>query len=144
MTNTTRFHVDQPVETELAPKYITKQEFGRRVYAYMLKKRWNQSELAREAGIARDMVSRYIRGQALPTPKTLDSLALALGVSTADLLPNATIEGVKEDVPAFELKVSPADPAVAYLRVNQLVSRETADQISSLLTADASKFRTAS
>jgi transcriptional regulator with XRE-family HTH domain len=129
---------------ELTPKAITKQEFGRRLYAFMLKKRWNQSELARQAGVARDMVSRYIRGQALPTPKTLESLAEALGVSPEDLYPNATMAGVTEDEPEFEMKVSPSNSSLAYIRVNQLVSRETAAQISDILMQDASRLRTAS
>lgn len=77
MTRTTRFHVDSMPESSLTPKHLTKQEFGRRLYKFMMSRAWNQSELARQANLPRDIISTYIRGIALPTPKSLEALATA-------------------------------------------------------------------
>ena len=44
----------EPVTTQVTPKALTKQEFGRRLQARMLEKEWNQSDLARASGLGRD------------------------------------------------------------------------------------------
>lgn len=136
MTRTTRFHVDELPEGHLMPKHLTKQQFGRRLYQLMLTRGWNQSELARQAGLPRDSVSTYIRGVALPTPKSLQALSVALGMSPAEILPNAVEAAVDEDHPSFEIKVSPSAPNTAWLRVNRLVSLSTATKIAELIEAD--------
>lgn len=136
MTRTTRFHVDELPEGHLMPKHLTKQQFGRRLYQLMLARGWNQSELARQAGLPRDSISTYVRGVALPTPKSLQALAVALGVPAGEVLPNAIEAAVDEDHPSFEMKVSPSAPNMAWLRVNRLVSLSTATKIAELIEAD--------
>lgn len=136
MTRTTRFHVDELPETSLQPKHLTKQQFGRRLYQLMLARGWNQSELARQAGLPRDSISTYIRGVALPTPKSLKALADALDMQMTDILPNVAEMAVDEDHPSIEIKVSPSAPNTAWLRVNRLVSLSTATQIAEMLAAD--------
>jgi transcriptional regulator with XRE-family HTH domain len=136
MTRTTRFHVDELPNGALAPKHLTKQQFGRRLYQMMLARGWNQSELARQAGLPRDSISTYVRGVALPTPKSLQALATALGVPAAEVLPNAIEMAVDEDHPSFEIKVSPSAPSTAWLRVNRLVSLSTATRVAELIEAD--------
>ncbi len=128
---------DTALDTSLAPKHMTKQEFGKRLYKLMLSKGWTQSELARRAGnMPRDSVSVYIRGKSLPTPLNLQKLAKALGVKEEELLPNH-IEGVIDsDHPAFEMRQSPNTPGVCWLRVNRLVSMKTALAVADLLTND--------
>jgi transcriptional regulator with XRE-family HTH domain len=141
MTRKTRFHVDSMPESSLAPKHLTKQEFGRRLYKLMMTRAWNQSELARQSNLPRDSISTYIRGIALPTPKSLEALAAALGVQPIDLLPNAMEAAVDEDHPSLEMRVSTSAPNAAWLRVNRLVSLSTAARVIELIEADVISVR---
>lgn len=127
---------DSPSDADLRPKHLTKQEFGRRLYRLMIAKGWNQSELARQAGITRDSVSTYVRGVSLPEPLNLSKLASALGVTTTELLPNAVESAIDEDVPSLELKISSSNSMLAWLRVNRLVTTSTAMKVVELLNAD--------
>lgn len=127
---------DSPSDETLRPKHLTKQEFGRRLYNLMLQKGWNQSELARRAGIARDSVSTYVRGVSLPEPLNLQKLADALDVKPIELLPNGTEAAIDEDNPSLEFKVSNSDSRVAWLRVNRLVTTATAVKVVELLNDD--------
>lgn len=127
---------DSPTDEDLRPKHLTKQEFGRRLYKMMMAKGWTQSELARQAGIARDSVSTYVRGVSMPEPLNLQKLAKALDVSATELLPNTLESAIDEDVPSLELKISNANPTVSWLRVNRLVSTSTAVKIVEMLNAD--------
>lgn len=133
---------DTPTPSELRPKYMTKQEFARRIYRLMLKKGWSQSQLAREASkggdpqVTRDDVSRYIRGVSLPIEGKLLKLAKVFGVDATDILPNYTATAMDREHPAFEMKVSPANAGVAWLRVNRLVKTSTATAIAAMLEKD--------
>lgn len=120
----------------MVTQHLTKQEFGRRLYSLMLARGWNQSELARQAGLPRDSISTYIRGRSLPTPKSLQALAEALGMRPADVLPNATESAIDEDNPALEMRVSTSAPNAAWLRVNRLVSLSTASKVIELINQD--------
>ena len=122
--------------TETTAKYLTKQQFAKRLYQLMLGKGWRQSELARRASLPRDSVSVYIRGKSLPTSRNLQKLAQALGVTTEELLPNYTEHAMDEDHPAFEMRVSSSRPNKAWLRINRLVSLSTATTIAKLLESD--------
>lgn len=137
MTRNVRTHVGEiPENPDYVPKHLTKQEFGRRLYREIIARGWNQSEMARQAGLPRDSISTYVRGRAFPTPKSLQKLADALGLSPIDLLPNSTESAIDEDIPALEIKVSPAAPTKAWLRVNQLVDFATATRIAEILSGD--------
>lgn len=138
MPQKSRFHIDELPGSALAPKHLTKQEFGRRLYRLMIKHGWNQSELARQAGLPRDSVSTYIRGRTLPTPKSLQALANALGMTPGDLLPNALETAIDEDNPSLEVRVSVSAPDKAWLRVNRLVSFQTAARVMELINSDVS------
>jgi transcriptional regulator with XRE-family HTH domain len=118
------------------PSPLTKQEFGRRLHALMLSRGWNQSELARQAGLPRDSVSNYIRGRSRPTPKSLQMLAEGLGMRPQDLYPsmNEAIED-RED-PILEVRVTATAPNTAMLRVNRLVSLSTAAKVVELINSD--------
>lgn len=120
----------------LVPQHLTKQQFGQRLARLMLAKRWNQSELARQAGLPRDSISTYVRGRSLPTPVSLHKMAAALGVRPEELLPNQTEAAVDADTPSVELRVSTSQPNAAWLRVNRLVSLETAVEVARLLEKD--------
>lgn len=122
--------------SDLTPKHISKEEFGRRVYRAMLGKGWTQAELARRSGIARDSISNYVRGNTLPTHESLLRLAEALDMNPTDLLPNIIEGAIREDTPSLELKVSSGDPGKSWLKVNRLVRTGTAAKIITLLEAD--------
>jgi len=136
MTNKTRFHVrdtQDRAQSDLTPKHLTKQQFGKRLYDEIMQRGWNQSELARRADLPRDSVSVYIRGRSFPTPKSLQKLANALGLEPHDLLPNAMESAIDEDFPSLEMRVSTNAPDKAWLRVNRLVSFATAAQIMEII-----------
>ncbi|MBI2240259.1 MAG: helix-turn-helix transcriptional regulator [Magnetospirillum gryphiswaldense] len=143
-----RTHVTGAEELQglpLTPRSLTKQEFGRRLFALMDAKRWRQSELARQAGLPRDAVSVYIRGKSLPTPTNLQKLADAFGLLPEELLPNHLGSAIDEDeLPAFEMKVSMGAPNMAWVRVNRLVSTQTAVKIAELLENDDALNRSGS
>lgn len=132
----THIPTDGIKDLSLAPKAVTREEFGRRLYQLMLTKGWNQSELSRRADVPRDSVSMYIRGKTLPTPASLEKLAIALGVTALDLLPNHTESAIDEDTPSFEIKQSPNTPNTAWLRVNRLVTLTAALKIADILAND--------
>lgn len=119
----------------MAPKMLTKQEFGRRLYQLMISKGWRQSELARRADIQRDSVSTYVRGVTWPSQINLEKLAKALNVQPNDLLPNGYGMAVAEDEPDFEMKVSPGDTSMAWLKINRMVPFEIAVEIAHLLNS---------
>lgn len=132
----TQFGGDAPTDPKLAPKNLTKAEFGRRLYKLMVAKGWHQSELARRADLPRDSVSVYVRGKSLPTQQSLAALAKALGVDPLELLPNHVESAIDHAMPSIEFKVSPNTPEVAWLRVNRLVSTAVALKIMELLNND--------
>lgn len=138
MPRRVRSHIpaDARSEPSLAPKHLTKQEFGRRLYRLMINKRWTQSELARKADMSRDNISRFVRGTSLPTPQSLEKLAKALGVNEEELFPNQIESAIDADNPSFEFKESPGMPGVAWIRVNRLVTIATALKIADLLSND--------
>lgn len=139
MTRKDRNHIINDAltpKTNLSPSHLTKQDFGRRVYALMLRNNWKQADLARRAGIPRDAVSKYINGKIFPTRVNLEALAKAFDVTAEELLPNSAENSIDADVSDIEMKVSSTSPKVAWLRVNRLVTTATAVKIVELLNAD--------
>lgn len=120
----------------LTPRQLTKEAFGQRVYNLMVARGWNQSELARRAGLNRDNVSTYITGKSMPSPQNLKRLGDALGVDPDRLLPNNIQAAIERDHPSLEIKVSAHAPGTAWIRLNRFVSTETALAITKLLGAD--------
>lgn len=137
MPRKTRHHIDElPSESDTNTKHLTKQEFGRLLYRRMIERGWNQSELARRADVQRYSVSAYVRGLSLPGQENLVKLANAFGVAPVDLLPNTIESAIDEDMPSIEMKVSVSSPGLAWLRVNRLVSLNTATRVIDLLEND--------
>jgi len=118
---------------QLTPRALTKQEFGRRLFALIMERGWNQSDLAREADLGRDSISTYVNGKTFPTPKALRSLANALGVDPEELLPNEMLNAFEDEHPAVELRQAVGHPDKAWLRVNRAMSFGTAARIISLI-----------
>ena len=138
MARKVRTHVmigDTPT-FNLRPKHLTKMEFAKRVYRLMLNKGWHAAELARQAGLERAAIGTYLHGKTFPSPTNLAALAKALGVTPEELLPNTVESAIDEDNPSFEIKASDNAPGLAWLRINRLVTMETATKIATLIGAD--------
>jgi transcriptional regulator with XRE-family HTH domain len=123
----------------LTPHQLTKQEFGRRLSTLLVERRWSQSDLAREVErrtgqpFGRDKISVYVNGRSFPTPKVLGMLCDALGVMREELLPNALHQAMNDEHPAVELRAAAGQPGKAWVRVNRLMSFETATKIVTLI-----------
>ncbi len=120
------------------PKDVVKIEFAKRLQHAMVKKGWNQSELARRAQVhmkgkrlERDNISTYIRGNALPDPARLNALCLALSVPPAELLPSRGIPSAADKAPTFDVRG--LDNGNVWLRVNQAVAWQVALDIMVIL-----------
>lgn len=135
MVRTTRTHVGpDSLPTEgVSSKHLSKQEFASRLYQLMNAKGWIQSELSRRSGVPRDSVSTYMNGKAMPTPANLKKLAEALGMAPTDLLPNHVERAIENDIPAFEMRVSPSAPTLAWVRINRAMPTHIALKLAALL-----------
>lgn len=129
----------------LTPKALTRQEFARRLQQMLHDRNWSQADLARamfvvgggilakNSKLPRDAVSTYIGARSFPDPKNIDLLCKALEITRDELLPNAKMYALSDEHPAFEMKVSAGNPGQAWVRLNRLVSIETATSLVALL-----------
>lgn len=122
-----------------APKAHVRMEFARRLQAAMIRKKWNQSELARQAALfsadkkfGRDLVSGYIRGRILPSPVHLDCLCQALGMRTDELMPAGGLPRAGEDL-APPLKMQDVGNNRVLLQINQVVDLPIALKVLTLI-----------
>lgn len=144
MARKDRYHLGKPQDEDSTPvakgdakgDFVSKEEFGRRVYRAMVAKGMSQSDLHRSTGLTRDSISGYVRGRSFPGPINLHKLADALGVEANSLLPNPEHQAIREDTPSFEMRISNADPNKALLRVNRIVKPETAAKVVAILNED--------
>lgn len=128
--------------TETPQQFMTKEDFARNLYRLMQARGWHQSDLARRAGLTRASISDYMNGRAAPTPISVQKLAKALGVKEHDIMPNHIANAISDDAVNFEMKISDGNPNLVRLRMDRLVSLETAAKISSLLSEDSRHFET--
>lgn len=138
-------HALSPAEeplSGLSPNQLTKQEFGRRLATMIADHHWSQSDFVREVELqtgeklGRDSISTYIRGMTFPTPKSLKLMCETLGVSRDELLPNATIQAINDEHPALELRAAAGHPGKAWVRVNRMMTFETATEIVKLINEE--------
>lgn len=129
MTPKQRPHKPLPLEEEISSGFLTKEQFGRKLYEIMSSRGWNQSELARRAGMNRDNVSQYIRGRTYPTPKFLSKLAKALDLTPDELLPNYYEDAVQRTTPPLEYREIPGDDKHCWIRINKRVLKKNATKI---------------
>ena len=118
---------------DLTPKALTKQEFGRRLYALLMARNISQADLARLANMGRDSISTYVNGKTFPTPRALKKLADALGVEPEELLPNGLMSAMEDEFPAVELRQAAGHADKAWLRVNRAMSFASAAKIIALI-----------
>lgn len=124
-----------PTEDDLAgaPSDVVRREFAKRLQRARVAKGWNQSELARRAGMGRWNISGYERGKNLPYPNALRKLADVLGVDPQELLPSSLVPSVERTTPAFEMKQVGDGTDAVWLRINQKVSWDKALKIMAVL-----------
>lgn len=126
----------------LTPEALTKQEFGRRLQAALNDRGMSQADLARRAEevtgkkMGRDAISTYINGRSFPTPASLAQLCKALDMTREELLPNSLINASQDEHPAFEMRAAAGQPGRAWVRINRLMSFETAVEIARLLNVE--------
>lgn len=108
-------------DVDYSQKILTRQEFGRRLYNFMMQKEFTQSELARAAKMGRDSISQYVRGRSVPSPKNLAKLADALDVEVDVLFPNYDAQANATEQPTLEMKSVEADADNVWLRINMKV-----------------------
>ena len=120
-------------EIDFSQRVLTRAEFGKRLQSLMLKKGWNQSELARKVGIGRDSVSQYVRGRSIPSPANLDKLAGILGIEKDVLFPNYDAQANAIEAATLEIKSIDSDAEHMWLRVNMKVPAEKALEVLKIL-----------
>ena len=109
---------------------FVKKQFSEKLENLLLDKGWNQSELARRAGLKRDAVSTYCRQRSLPDPINLRKLCQALGVKPNDLLPAVAIgRRPANEPPTMMITDAPGQPGKVYVRVNRVVDAKIASEI---------------
>ena len=75
-------------DTNEGNKDAVKQVFRKNLKEAMVARDMLQSELARDTGISKDMVSRYVKGRSLPNNSRLLLLARSLKIAESDLVPS--------------------------------------------------------
>lgn len=63
---------------------------GAKIAGMILALGWNQSDLARAAGLRRDAISTYCKGKVWPNPQSFNAVARALGITPLELRPTAS------------------------------------------------------
>jgi len=121
------------MDVDLSVKTIRRTEFAKRLYGLMMSKNWNQSDLARQAGLGRDSVSQYVRANNTPSPRNLKKLADALGVEPVELYPNYEAAAVEEEMPALSFRQMPGDEEHMWVRINKKVPKAVAAKLMTLL-----------
>lgn len=133
----------------LTPEALSKQEFGRRLQGALNERNWSQADLVRQVEevtgekMGRDAVSTYINGRSFPTPASLNRLCKALDMTREELFPNALMNATQDEHPAFEMRAAAGQPGRAWVRVNRMMSFETAAEIARLLNIEDNRSQSA-
>lgn len=114
-------------------RHLTREQFGERLFNLMVNKGWSQAELARQADLQRDAISKYIRGVSLPEPHNLKKLADALDVKVEDLQPNVQETQIKlHAAPSLDIRTG-ADPTTSWVKINRLIRNEDLPELLAVL-----------
>jgi transcriptional regulator with XRE-family HTH domain len=115
------------------PKNAAKQIFKNKIYEHILDRGWNNSDMARAAGISRDDVHRYVKGISLPTEGKLRAIAKVMRIEPEELLPNFIASTPSADLPRTSLTEENGE---AWLIINRAVRLETGLAILGMLRKD--------
>ena len=109
-------------------------EFAARLYYFMNKKGWNQSQLARQAGMHRDNISRYMKAGHMPNREGAEALARVLETDLSVLIPGQTARTTGNVEMPEGANITPADEhGWVRLKMNQRVPQQVAFKILGLL-----------
>lgn len=128
---------DRPLPNDM--KQRAKELFARRLYRMILERGWNQADLAREAGLGRDVIHSYINAKSLPTQPSAEKLAAALGVSVAQLYPGGDDSIINiapvapAELPAVHMR--PLEDGEVFLQINMQMPMARALKLLALLQA---------
>jgi transcriptional regulator with XRE-family HTH domain len=109
-----------------------KEAFGKHLHRLMVAKGMKQSDLARAVGMARNNISTYITGKSFPSRDSLEKLALALGISADELLPEHDIRPVRGQVKA-EIMMHSLPDGMAFLSFRRRLPMAIALRVLDLL-----------
>lgn len=143
---------DAPSSDDSGGTGMTRQEikdaFAARLKSAMLRKGWNQSQLAEQAGLfvdkkmGRDNISIYMNARSLPGPTNLYAISRALGVPMTELLPEAMVDYPMPNTDTggqdFEIKELPELPGSVRIKLNKKVTMSKAVKIMQILEASDS------
>ncbi|UUJ74493.1 transcriptional repressor [Microcystis phage Mae-Yong1326-1] len=120
--------------------------FARRLHEAMLRKGWNQSDVARamwgevtdnrgyKVARNRDRVSQYLRGESIPEAANLQKLADIFGMDVADLAPDLVASAVDKARPEVALTAIAGHPDRVHLVVNKLVPLAVAARVVAIIS----------
>lgn len=111
------------------------QKFAAKLNAALDERGWNQSELARRAGVRRDAVSTYCRGIAIPSPALGNKIAKALGwaAEPRSVAKKAKSVAKKSPAPTDGVEIRQVDTGGIRLSIDREVTLEQAMQILTIL-----------
>jgi transcriptional regulator with XRE-family HTH domain len=125
-----------------AAELAVRREFSKRLQLKLAERGWNGSELARQASkhmsggrFGRDMVSKYLRGVALPYPSSLTALCRALRCKPEDLMPPEVYGTISTVAPEVDMQT--VGDGTAWLRINKRVPFKVAVEVMALLKGHA-------
>ena len=120
-------------DIDYSQKVLTSQEFGQRLYSFLMQKKMSQSDLSRASGMGRDSISQYVRGRSVPSPKNLQKLCDALDVEPDVLFPNYDAQANAIEQATLEIKSIEADTENFWLRINMKVPAMKALEVMKIL-----------
>ena len=120
-------------DVDYSRRILTRQEFGKRLYSFLMQKKMSQSDLSRASGMGRDSISQYVRGRSVPSPKNLQKLCDALDVEPDVLFPNYDAQANAIEQATLEIKSIEADTENFWLRINMKVPAMKALEVMKIL-----------
>jgi transcriptional regulator with XRE-family HTH domain len=116
---------------------MVKRELARVLNQSLLQRNMRQSDLARAADLPRELISSYCRGRSMPTPLSLQKIAVALGYKTVEeFLPEISAVAADDENPALDIRQVAGHPDKVWLRINQMVSFQAVAKIMAILQED--------
>lgn len=113
------------------PHELDDPEFGKKLYRALMKSGMSPAELARQSGVSRGLVSKYLHGE-VPKPgfDKVGKLAQALNVEPEELYRPASA-AIGKSVPALKSPVGRA-----YATLQQYLSLEASLKIAAIIRDD--------
>lgn len=109
---------------------------AQRIQMLMEKRGWIQADLARHAGLKKDVVSKTLIGRSFPTKASLDAMARALGVPISELSDVYVETDTVKDDAVMAMHVPQGRAGVAWITVNKLVRTDTAVRVMQMIAED--------